>query len=259
MNRAGEGTTAPTEQRSRLSERPPEAPWAQHADGIVAALGADPQQGLSAREAARRLRHWGPNRLRVQRPKSFAAIFVDQFKSLVIALLVGAAALSFAFGEIVEGVAIAVVVALNTAIGFLTEWRALRSMEALRSIGRVTSTAMRDGKLQHLPAEQLVPGDVVLLEGGDVATADLRLLEVAQLEVDESALTGESVAVPKRVEAVEADAPLAERRSMVHKGTAATRGTAKGLVVATGMATELGHISALVSEAEAGATPLGRR
>jgi Ca2+-transporting ATPase len=186
-------------------------------------------------------------------------ILRNQVESLVVLLLVAAAVVALLFGEIVESAAIGVVLVLNTAIGFGMEWRAVRSMEALRSLGQVPATVRRSGRVRRISAQDLVPGDLVLLEEGDVITADLRLTTTSNLQVDESPLTGESVPVEKSEAAVAADTPLPDRASMVYKGTSVTRGSGEGVVVATGMDTELGAISALVAEADDDATPLEDR
>jgi P-type Ca2+ transporter type 2C len=222
-------------------------------------LHVDPDQGLSSAEARERHQRYGPNQLRRARQRSAWAIFVEQFKSLIIGLLVAAAIAAVAFQQYVEGVAIVLVILINAAIGFFTELRAVRAMEALQELGSVEAKVRRDGNVQNLPAEEIVPGDVVLLEGGDMITADLRLIEAAKLQVDESALTGESVPVSKQSESIEGEVPLAEQRNMVFKGTAVTRGSGAGVAVATGMQTELGRISELVEQAEAEETPLERR
>jgi Ca2+-transporting ATPase len=186
-------------------------------------------------------------------------ILADQFKSLMTILLAVAGAVSFGFGDWVEGLAIAAVIVINAGIGFLTELRAARSMEALYRLGRVSARVRREGKIQEVPAEELVPGDIVVVEGGDVMTADLRLIQASKLQVDESALTGESVPVSKDVEPLEGEIPLAERSNMLFKGTAVTRGSGEGVVVTTGMNTELGQISSLVEEAPDERTPLEKR
>ena len=237
----------------------PDRPWSRDAEDVARALGTDPEQGLATDEAQRRLREHGPNRLREHRRRGPGEILIAQFRSVVVALLAGAALLSFAFAGPVEGVAILVVLVLNAAIGFFTELRAVRSMEALRELGDVTVTVRRGGSTRRAPARELVPGDVVVLEGGDVVAADVRLVEASRLQADESALTGESVPVEKDPGPVAGDAPLAERSSMVFKGTSVTRGSGRGVVVGTGMATELGRISELVEEAGDEETPLERR
>jgi Ca2+-transporting ATPase len=241
---------------SPSSTEAPAKSWSLPPEAVVAALDVDPAQGLSPGEARRRLRHHGPNRLRETRSRRGWQILWDQLASPIVALLALATAVALAFGERLEALAIGVVLIVNSSIGFATERRALRSMQALRRLGRVDATVRRGGRLHTVPAEELVPGDVVVFDAGDVLTADLRLLLASRLQVDESALTGESLAVEKRVAPDAAETALPERRSLLFKGTAVTRGSGEGVVVATGMRTELGGISALVSEAEAEATPL---
>jgi len=222
-------------------------------------LAVDPASGLSSREAAARLRDSGPNQLKTRGRTPAWRLLVRQFANLMVLLLVIAAALSFVMVDWVEGAAILVVIAINVAIGFAMEYQATRSMEALQSLARVNARVRRDGAVLEIRAVQLVPGDLVLLEGGDVVSADIRLIEASNLQVDESALTGESVPVAKAVEPVPEAAPLAERSSIVYKGTAVTRGAGEGVVVATGLATELGRISSLVEATEDEHTPLERR
>jgi Ca2+-transporting ATPase len=237
----------------------PSQPWADSAQAIAKDLDVT-NMGLDEVEVKRRRKQYGSNRLRQAKKRSPWQILLDQFKSLVVLLLIVAAGIALAFGEWVDSIAIAVVVVVNAAIGFLTEMRAVRSMEALREMGRVTTKVRREGQIKEISAEELVPGDVVVLEGGDIVTADLRLIEASKLQANESALTGESVPVSKQVEPLEAgDVPLADRSNMLFKGTAVTRGSGEGVVVAIGMETELGQISALVEEAEEEITPLEQR
>ena len=233
-----------------------------HARGVeetLEELSVDPEQGLDEKEVRRRREAHGPNRLREAETASPWKILADQFKNLVIAILGVAAIVSFAMGEIVQMAAILAAIGINAAIGFFTEWKAVRSMEALRSLGTVQTRVRRGGASETVDSEELVPGDVVLLDAGDVVTADLRLIEANGLTCDESALTGESVPVTKTTDPVEADAPLAERASMAFKGTAVTDGSGAGVVVATGMQTELGGIARMTSEASEEVTPLEKR
>jgi Ca2+-transporting ATPase len=234
-------------------------PWIRPWRDVLEAFNVSTSQGLDASEVKSRRSRFGANRLRSIKSKSVWQILAEQFKSLIVLLLVIAAVLSFAFGEWVEGIAITAVIIINAAIGFVTELRAVRSMEALQQLGSVSAKVRREGQVREIPAEKLVPGDVVLLEGGDVVTADLRLVEASKLQANESALTGESVPVSKQLEALTEEIPLAERANMVFKGTAVTRGSGEGVVVATGMETELGRISSLVEEAEEEVTPLEKR
>ena len=208
---------------------------------------------------AERQRLFGKNRLRRHRTRSAIGILAGQLRSLIVWLLAAAAALSFYVGDRPEGFAIIAVIAINTAIGFFTELRALRSMEALRRIARVRTRVRRHGQVQHVDALDLVPGDIVILEAGDIVTADLRLAEAANLQCDESVLTGESTPVDKDTAALDGTAEVAERKNMAFKGTAITQGSGRGIVVGTGMATELGQISKLVEEAEPETSPLEKR
>ncbi|HSF95648.1 MAG TPA: cation-transporting P-type ATPase [Thermohalobaculum sp.] len=226
---------------------------------IAAALGVDPARGLDAAEAAARLKACGPNLLRQRRAVPALRILASQFASPVVGLLAAAALLSLAWGDRVEALAIAAVLVINAAIGFTTEIRAVRSMEALRRLGAVITRVRRGGRAAGVPAETLVPGDIVVLESGDVVTADLRLVAASSLAADESTLTGESVPVDKSAAAVPPETPVAERAPMLFKGTAVTRGSATGIVTGTGMATELGRISALVEQAAPGRSPLERQ
>ncbi len=237
----------------------PDQPWAMGAAEVLDMLHVASDTGLDGAAIKKRRRQFGENRLRRAEARSAWSILLAQFKSLVVLLLVAAGAISFAFGDWIDAIAILVVVLINAGIGFATELRAVRSMEALREMGTVNTTVRRDGEAQSLPAEQLVPGDVVLLQGGDLVTADLRVVESSRLQANESTLTGESLPVTKQVAAIDADAPLADRSDMLFKGTGITRGSGVGIVVATGMDTELGHISSLIESAEDEETPLEER
>lgn len=246
----------PADDAKAVPEPPPHA--LSVAD-IVAATGAALRDGLTPDEIAARRAVFGPNRLAARKPASALALVRHQFESAVVFLLAGAAVVAMIFGEWTEGAAIGVVLLINGAIGFVTELRAARSMEALRLLGSLTTRVRRGGRSALVPAEDLVPGDVVLLEGGDVVTADLRLVEASNLSADESTLTGESLAVDKGTDAVAADCPIGDRTGMVFKGTAITRGAAVGVVVATGLRSELGQISRLVEEAAPEHSPLERQ
>jgi len=215
--------------------------------------------GLSDSEVQQRLEQFGKNQLREAEKRSTLSILIEQFKSVIVALLLVASLLAFAFGDVIEGVAILAVIVINAAIGFFTELRAVRSMEALQELGQVKSRVRRNGSIKEIDATEIIPGDILILEGGDIVTADARLLEAAKLQVNESVLTGESVPVDKSVDVLDDEGEVAERHNMVFKGTSITRGTGEAVVVATGMETELGHISSLVEEAEDETTPLEKR
>ncbi len=229
------------------------------AEQVLDAFQVSPGSGLSEQEARKRLQEKGPNVFRRTKSKSAWRIFVDQFRSMVIIVLVIAGAVAFTFQHIAEGLAIVAVLLVNAGIAFVTEWRAVRSMEALRDMGRDTIRVRREEREIELDADQLVPGDIVIFEGGDLVPADIRLVESNGLQVNESALTGESVPVSKSIEPVSEDTVLAERSCMIYRGTTLTRGSGLGVVVATGMDTELGRISELAEQAEKEATPLQRR
>jgi Ca2+-transporting ATPase len=235
---------------------PVKRPWAAPAADVLQHLGVAADQGLTDAEAQDRRRRYGPNRLRQTRRRSAWAVLADQFRSLIVLLLAVAGGLSFAFGHWVEGFAVLAVIAVNAAIGFVTELKAVRSMEALHRQTSVTARVRRGGRERDLPAADLVPGDIVLVEGGDVVPADLRVIDGSRLQADESPLTGESVPVDKDPTRVPGDAALGDRTGMLFGGTSVTRGSGVSVVVATGMATEIGHISSLVAEAEAAPTSL---
>ncbi len=235
------------------------APHALAGEDVVAVLGSDQTLGLTAPQIAERRARHGVNRLRAQKPQSLLSLLAHQFRSIIIWLLAAAAALSFAFGDFAEGMAILVVILFNGAIGFFTELRAVRSMEALLRIAEVQTLVRRDGRIERIDARDLVPGDIVILDAGDVITADLRLLQASNLQSDESILTGESLPVAKGTSALPVQTDLPERSNMVFKGTALTQGAGEAVVTATGMQTEIGRISALTEEAQAEVSPLERR
>jgi Ca2+-transporting ATPase len=226
---------------------------------VLATLGVSAATGLADEEAKRRLAATGRNTIVSRRKANALAVFLHQLQSPVVYLLGAAAALGFYFGEWQEGGAIAVVLALNALIGFVTELKAARSIEALRALGTRSARVRRDGHARLIAADEMVPGDVVLLEAGESISADLRLVEASNLAADESTLTGESVTVDKSTEPVPRDARLGDRHSMLFKGTAVTRGSGAGVVVATGLQTELGRVSQLVEEAASGSSPLEKK
>jgi Ca2+-transporting ATPase len=235
-------------------------PWAVDAGELTERFEVDPSRGLSGAEVEERRLLYGPNSLEFRAERAWTSILLDQFKGVLVLLLAGAAVLSAAFGQWAEAAAVMVVLLLNALIGFVTELRAVRSVEALRRLGVSHVRVRREGHLETVPADELVPGDVLLVEGGDLVGADARVLSASRLEADESSLTGESVPVFKEPASVPAAAPLPERRSMLYKGTPVTRGAGEALVVATGMDTELGRISHLVDQAAtAESTPLEAR
>ncbi|MDF1779085.1 MAG: cation-transporting P-type ATPase [Rhizobiaceae bacterium] len=232
---------------------------AKTATEILVALHSNADVGLSQQEADQRLSIHGRNALRMRKPVNPFRLLLNQFENPVVWLLSAAALVAFVFGEWQEGTAVLAVLVINAGIGFITEMRAMRSMEALRALGNLTTRVRRDGRALPVAAEELVPGDIVILEGGDIVAADLRLVKGSNLSVDESALTGESVPVSKSSEPVSAECVIGDRSSMIFKGTAITRGSGIGVVVATGMQSELGQISRLVEEAAPEHSPLERQ
>ena len=248
--------------RADSTAKPPSqaaSAWAIEPEQILHDLDSDASAGLTGAQARQRLERYGPNRLTTVRSRSALGILARQFKSLVVGLLVVACVLAFILGDIAEGLAIAAVLVVNAGIGFFVELRATRSMEALRALGSVETRVIRDGQQKMLDAEQLVPGDLVVLEAGDMITADLRIIEAAKLAADESALTGESVPVAKHPQALPEETALMDRDNQLFKGTILTRGSGKAVVTATGGQTQLGHISASVASAESQASPLEQR
>lgn len=228
-------------------------------DQILDRLHVSSEPGLSTAEVKRRQRQFGLNLLKEAKPRSLWSILYDQLKSLIVALLGVAALLSLLFGRWTEGSAIFVVILINTAIGFFTELRAIRSMEALRRLSIVNAKVRRNGRIIEVQSKQLVPGDIVVIEAGDIISADLRLLVASKFQCDESLLTGESMPVAKGASALASETLLPDRTNMAYQGTAITSGSGEGVVVATGMSTELGQIAALVEQAEETATPLEKR
>lgn len=235
-------------------------PWSKTVEEVLLDIAVeDTATGLTESQAAERLRTHGENAIGETEKVPWWSLLIRQFRGLVVWLLVAAAVLSGVFSDWIECGAILVVLLINALIGFVTELKAVRSMDALRKLTDVMATVRRDAKLSRIRARNIVPGDIVVLEAGDIVPADLRLLEASQLQVDESSLTGESVPTEKTPGAVAAVAPLAERSCMAFKATHVTRGTAEGIVTATGAKTEIGQVSTLVSETEDEHTPLDRQ
>ena len=223
---------------------------------VASFLATDVEQGLADKEVAVRLARYGPNKLRKGKRFSALVIFVSQFKSLVIWVLIGAAAVSAALGETADGIAIITIVILNAVIGFIQEYRAEKAAAALARLTASQCRVVRDGHSAVVTVTEIVPGDILLLEGGDLVAADARLIQASVLRVNEAPLTGESQAIGKLTGSMPPETPLAERKNMVFLGTSVTGGSGRALVVNTGMETELGHIATLLETAESGETPL---
>jgi Ca2+-transporting ATPase len=226
----------------------------------VATLETDVDNGLSERQLQRRLQQFGQNKLEERGGRKAWTILWEQLTSVMVLILIAAAVVSALLGKVTETVAIASIVLLFTVLGFAQEYRAERAMAALRRLAIPFVRVIRGGAQQEVSADELVPGDVVLLEAGNLIPADLRLLESSNLRVQESILTGESEPVEKETGAYEVSSmPLGDRRNMGYMGTTATYGRGKGVVVETGMATELGKIADLIQDVEPEATPLQQR
>jgi magnesium-transporting ATPase (P-type) len=220
---------------------------------------ASDDNGLDSAEAESRLARVGPNTLPRARPRPWWRRLAAQFDSILIKVLLAAAVLAFALGHAVDGVVILLVVAVNAAVAYLQEGRAQRALDAVQDLLAPSCTVVRDGRRRSLAADLLVPGDIILLEAGDRVPADARVLRAGNLQVDESALTGESLPVPKAGDAVPAASGVGDRPGIVHAGTLVSGGQGRAVVVATGAATELGRIGALLASVGALDTPLLRQ
>ncbi len=227
---------------------------------LLAQLEVHPERGLSLDQVKQRQVEFGQNRIETKKPPTWLSIFLRQFKSLLVGLLAMAALVAVLTGDLSDALAILLVLLINSLIGFVTEVRAISSMESLRKMGRTLCRVIREGRQMKISSEDLVPGDILLLEAGDVVTADLRIIESHNLNADESALTGESVPVEKefkdRIEHVEG---ISDRTNMLMKGTHITKGVCRAVATSTGMSTELGKIASLTSAAKEEVTPLEKR
>jgi Ca2+-transporting ATPase len=217
-------------------------------------------QGITSEDALKRLEEYGPNELIEKKKKTPLMMFIDQFSDFMILVLIGAAVISGFIGEISDTIAIIVIVLLNAVIGFIQEFRAEKAMSALKKMASPTATVIRNGTPSNIPASEIVPGDVVLLDAGKIVPADIRFIETFNLRIEEAALTGESVPVEKHTDALADESiPLGDRKNMAYKGTVVSYGRGKGIVSATGMQTELGKIATMLQEEEEVKTPLQKR
>jgi P-type Ca2+ transporter type 2C len=227
------------------------------ANAVIQHLGSDVSSGLSVAEAARRLIKHGVNELKSSHRISPWSILLGQFKNVLIAILLVATALSVFLGHSAEAMAIALIVLFAVLLGFAQEYRSERALEALRQMAAPAAAVLRDGEEVVIAARDVVPGDIILLRSGDKVPADMRLIAAVNLQTDEAPLTGESVPIEKQTAALaDGESPLAERNNMVYAGTAVTYGRGKGLVVATGMATEFGRTAAMLESVATTKTPL---
>jgi Ca2+-transporting ATPase len=243
--------------------RPPsDGDWhLREAHEVARAHEVNPITGLQEHQVLERAERHGRNELPVTGGRrSLWSLALDQFSDFMILVLIAAAVVSGLIGDLIDTLAILVIIVLNAVIGVVQAWRADRALAALKQLAAAQATVVRGGQVRQVPAHNLVPGDVVLLEAGNQVPADLRLIEIAQLKVDESALTGESVTVAKHAGVLGgALHALGDRLNMAFKGTTATHGRGRGVVVATGMSTELGKVAGLLGQEADQSTPLQRR
>ncbi len=257
-----ESTLPPTPSHPRETGTDPNSqrPWHSLTAGeAVAALGSDPERGLGSADVRSRLETYGPNELRQEEKASPLSLFLEQFKNLLIIILLVAVVLSVAVGEVIDAVMIGAIVILSAVLGFIQEYKAERALEALKKMLSPTITVLRDAEESDVPSRELVPGDILLLEAGDKIPADGRLVEVRSLDCDEAALTGESVPVRKDARPLPENLAANDQKNMVFAGTVATYGRGKAVVTATGMTTEFGKIAAEVASVESKKTPLEKR
>ncbi len=232
--------------------------YRQSVDEIFLLLSSRPT-GLSAQEVKLRRETHGYNVLETKTAINPLIIFINQFKSFIIYILLFAVVFSLLIGEYIDTTIILIILIANAIIGFFQELGANRSLETLKKISTVRATVIRAGKVHTVEAKELVPGDIVQLDAGDKVPADLRIIEAVRLKAEESALTGESVPVEKNTRSISVEAPLGDRSNMLFSATAVASGHAKAIVVSTGMQTELGKITTLIKESTEEMTPLQRR
>ena len=228
-------------------------------EDVAKAMDVDFNKGLPEQEAAERLKTFGNNSITEKKKISPFIIFLSQFKSPIVLLLVLAAAFSFWFKEWLDGLAVFVVILINAFIGFYMEYRAERSMEAIKKISMVTAKVLRQNQLVEIASENIVPGDIVFVEAGDIVPADGRIFNLSQLKADESTLTGESLPIEKQDQPVGGDSSLGDRKNMLYKGTYINKGNAFIIVTGTGMNTELGRVANLVESTAQASTPLEKK
>lgn len=226
---------------------------------IILELGSDAVKGLSTSQAASHIEKYGSNSIHSGKVKHPLKILLSQFNNLLVYMLLFAAGMSFWFQEYLDAMAILLVILLNAGMGFWMELQAERSMNALKKLASVPAKVFRSGNLIEIASEELVPGDILFVDAGDMITADARIISATQLSINEASLTGEAMPVEKTASELSEDVSLADRTNMLHKGTFVTSGNSKALVVATGMQTELGKIAHLVQGADQSATPLEKK
>ena len=225
-------------------------------EDVIAKFNSNVESGLSIEEAKRRLREYGQNILLKKEAVSWYTVLLRQFLSPLMFVLLFAAIASILIGEINDSIVIGMAVFINVILGFIQEWKAEKAAKALSSYEVLECNVKRDGNVFSIKTSELVPGDIVLISEGLRIPADMRLIKVVDLEIDETLLTGESDPVKKTFERIEDDMPIGERLNMVYRGTIVLHGRGEGVVVATGMKTVLGDIASLTALVESEPTPI---
>jgi Ca2+-transporting ATPase len=225
------------------------------ADAVLKTLNTS-EAGLSSKDAENRLEKYGKNELKEEEKTSVVKLFLSQFKSFLILILMAAALASGFLGELVDAFVILFTVILAGVLGFVQEYRAEESIKLLKSLTSPEALVVRDGKEVKIPSSLLVPGDILILQAGDRIPADARLLEALSLEIDESSLTGESIPVGKSTDIFPTETPQPDRKNMAYTGTSVTYGRGKAVITATGMSTAFGKLAGLLGEIEREKTPL---
>lgn len=234
--------------------------YSKETDEVIKYLTSNPEEGLSTEEAGKRLKTYGANEFRKYKKPSIFRLFFEQINSLLIYILLGAALIFFTVGEISDAIIIVIVILVNSIIGVVQESKAEQALEELKKMATPKAVVKRDGIIKEIPTEQVVPGDLVIIDAGRFIPADLRLIETANLKMEESSLTGESVPVDKDANWVSTtDVPLADQRNMAFMSTLSTYGRGIGMVVRTGMETEIGKIANMLGKQEKEQTPLQKK
>ncbi|KJS21339.1 MAG: ATPase [Clostridiaceae bacterium BRH_c20a] len=234
--------------------------YSQEVTQVTQELNGDLEKGLSTEEVNKRLNSYGPNALKEPPPRSLISMFIAQLKEVLVLILIVAAVVSGALGEVADSIVILIIVVLNAALGVFQENKAEQALKALKEMTKAMVKVLRNGKVTQVEVDQLVPGDIVLLDAGDSIPADARLFESASLRVNEAALTGESVPVEKELKVIQGeDVSIGDRKNMVFRGTTVTGGRAKMIVTGTGMNSELGKIAQMLQESPPDPTPLQRQ
>lgn len=234
-------------------------PWSRHHLEILTETNVTKDSGLSDKKASDLLKSAGPNLLRTEKQITNLRIFLKQFNNPMVYTLAGATAISLFLGEALDAIAIFMILIINSVIGFIQESKANRAIQALKEMTVPSAHVIRNGKVMTIPSEEVVPGDILKIEAGDFVTADARLLEAFQLTADESPLTGESLPVHKNPEKLPEETILADRKNMIHAGTAISNGSARAVVTSTGMNTEIGSIAGMLEGTKVKETPLQSR